>query len=353
MSDPSDEVSSMSFGNHLEELRRRLFWAMAFPLPASIILFFFAPTMREFLCAPVLQAQQDRGLPTSMQVMSPVEALATDFKLSLIAALVLSAPWVLWQAWLFVSPGLYIHERRFARFLVPLSSLLVAGGMALLYWVMLPLMMSGLIGFGESPPTIIAGSVASPGDAKLIPVVAKDPESARPGELWFNTQAHELRLAIPGSEPISDAQPAEPTDATATLPPSSPPVEIVTIGMNRPKALQQVFRLKEYIDFVLLVAMAVAITFQLPVAILLLGWIGIVDPPMLRRKRKFALFAITIVAAIAGPGDLLTMALLMVPLYALYEGSILLLVMAPAHRVSAGTVGRRSREPDGDASEDS
>ncbi len=334
----------MPFGGHLEELRRRIFWALAIPLPASIALFFVAPHMRQFLCAPVFAAQQARGLPTSMQVMSPVEALTTDFKLSLIAALVVSAPWVLWQFWLFVSPGLYIHERRFARFLVPLSSLLVVGGMSLLYWVMLPLMMAGLIGFGESAPTVITAGARAHDGSPSLPVVTADPTVAAPGEMWFNSTAHELRLAIPATTEQSEASsPTAEGMASAGL-------EIVTIGMNRPNALHQVFRLKDYIDFVLLVAAAVAITFQLPVAVLLLGWLGVVDPPMLRSKRRIALMAITVVAAIAGPGDILTMVLLIVPLYALYEGSIVLLVIAPAHRVAAGSVGRRMREPDGDAS---
>lgn len=341
---PHDKDSgSMSFGEHLEELRTRLFWSLVVPIPASIILFFFAPWMREFLCAPVLDAQRARGLPATMQVMSPVETLATDFKLSLIAAIVISAPWVLFQFWLFVSPGLYIHERRFARFLVPLSAVLVASGVALLYWVMLPLIMSGLIAFGEAQPTEVARSETLAVGSTAIRIVDADPASAAPGEVWFNSTAHEIRLAVPRGT-AEDA-------AAAGL--AASPIEVLAVGAHRPDGLEQVFRLKDYIDFVLLIALAIVVTFQLPVAILLLGWLGVVDPPMLRSKRRFALLAIAVIAAIAGPGDALTMGLLMVPLYALYEGSILLLVAAPAHRVAAGTVGRRHREPDGDADEGS
>lgn len=324
--------SSMSFGAHLDELRRRVFWSLIVPVPTSIILFFVAPTMREFICAPVYAAQHARGLPMSMQVMSPIETLSVDMKLALIGAFVIGAPWVLYQVWMFVSPGLYIHEKRFAHFLVPLSALLVAAGMALLYWVMLPLMMSGLIAFGESPPSPMATRDAS-SPTIVVPIVVEDPQSAVAGELWFNSAAHEIRVAIPSSN-------------------GSEGLEVVTVGVNRPGALHQAFRLRDYIDFVLLVAIAIAATFQLPVAILLLGWIGVVDVPMLRAKRKIAFFVIAVLSAVAGPGDLLSMGLLMVPLYALYEGSILLLLLAPAHRVAGGTIGRRMRDraADGDSS---
>lgn len=346
MSRKQSESSSMSFGEHLEELRKRLFWALAIPLPLSIVLFFVAPQIRGFLCGPAIEALHAHGLPATLQVMAPAETLTTDFKISLIGALSVGGPWVLWQVWLFVSPGLYVHERRFARFLVPLSGMLVAGALALLYWVMLPLILSGLIAFGEAPPTAVATATTPTLGGAAVAIVERDPESAAPGELWFNTEAHELRLAVPAGDAGGSPEPVAEGEVPAAA------LEIVTIGVGRPAGLQQVFRLKDYIDFILLIALAVVITFQLPVAILLAGWLGIVDPAMLRAKRRIALFVISIIAAIAGPGDALTMLLLIVPLYALYEGSILLLVMAPAHRVAAGTVGRSHREPDGDADGD-
>ena len=80
-------------------------------------------------------------LPRRLQSLGPAEVLVIKLKLSLIVAVVLSLPWVIWQAWLFIRPGLYVHERRFAYFLLPGSAVLTTIGLALMYFVMLPLML--------------------------------------------------------------------------------------------------------------------------------------------------------------------------------------------------------------------
>jgi sec-independent protein translocase protein TatC len=74
-----------------------------------------------------------------------------------------------------------------------------------------------------------------------------------------------------------------------------------------------------------------------------------VSPKFLREKRKWAVFIMAIVAAIVTPPDVTSMLLLLVPLWLLYEFSIVLLVLVPAHRVARGrilAVSRSSREPD-------
>jgi Sec-independent protein secretion pathway component TatC len=80
------------------------------------------------------------------------------------------------------------------------------------------------------------------------------------------------------------------------------------------------------------------VAFQLPVAILLLGWVGFISPKFLREKRRWAILIMAIIAAVVTPPDVMSMILLLGPLWALYEFGILLLVFVPAHKVAQGRV---------------
>ncbi|MFM7809815.1 MAG: twin-arginine translocase subunit TatC [Planctomycetota bacterium] len=317
--EPEDAV--MSFGDHLEELRKRLFLAALVPLPLAIGLFFVAPQIRAILTDPVLEALRAEGLPAQLQVMSPIESLAVDMKLSLIGAIVVSLPWVLYQVWRFISPGLYAHERRFANFLVPLSTVLAACGLALMYFAILPLMLRGLIAMSGNIPTLVEITPSSEAVGPTLPLLSTDPASPAPGSSWVNTTEHTVRVAVPYGTTGTQA-------------------EILSLPMVRPGTLMQVYHLSNYISLIIMLALGTALSFQVPVVTLLLGWMGLVDAPMLRKWRKFAFFGALVVAAIVGPGDILSLLLLTGPLYLLYELGILLLVFAPASRVALGAVTR-------------
>lgn len=85
-----------------------------------------------------------------------------------------------------------------------------------------------------------------------------------------------------------------------------------------------------YIKLVLMLALAFAVAFQLPLVIWTLGKVGIFDHQQLRGARKYALFGCVVVAAILTPtADPVSLALLAVPLYGLYELGILLVRMTP------------------------
>ena len=113
--------SAMTLGDHLDELRRRLVWCILAPLPIAIAAFMWAEPIRNMLCEPVMAALVANDLPAQLQVLSPVETLTTDLKLAFVTAIVLGAPWILVQVWIFVKPGLFAHEKRFVRLLVPMS----------------------------------------------------------------------------------------------------------------------------------------------------------------------------------------------------------------------------------------
>ena len=317
----------MSFGDHLEELRRRIILAVAVPIPLALVLFGFASTIREFLTVPALDAMAANGLPARLQALGPAEVLTTNIKLSIVGAIVLSAPWILWQAWKFIEPGLYREEKRFVHFLLPGSAVLTITGLAFLYWVMLPLMLQVLIAFGVPGPDDAFG-IPEPGEriaevaddgGPVFPVLSEAPERPAPGQAWVDPETRNLMIVVPvaGSD-----------DA----------FEILSSPLTRAGTISQEFRLGEYIGFVLTLALAIAVAFQMPLVILLLGWIGIVNPATLQRQRRYALLVCAVLGAILTPADVVSMILLFVPLYLLYEFGIVLLRFAPADRVAAGGV---------------
>jgi sec-independent protein translocase protein TatC len=107
--------------------------------------------------------------------------------------------------------------------------------------------------------------------------------------------------------------------------------------------IAQEFRLTTYVNFVLLLMLGIVLAFQMPLVILLMGWLGLVTADGLRSKRKYAILICAVVAAMITPADALSMLMMLVPLVALFELSIVMLVFAPASAVAEGTVLRRFR----------
>jgi sec-independent protein translocase protein TatC len=324
--DASRPEATMSFGDHLEELRRRVFLALVVPVPLMVVLFIFGADVRRFLCEPLLWAMRSNGIPAQVSVLSPTETMMTDLKLSLILAIVVAVPWVLWQLWQFVAPGLHRSEQRYVRLLLPGSGVLALTGVALLYWVMLPLMLNVLVGFSIPPQQVLpAGTTTSstssevPASSAPIAFVNGNPAAPRAGEMWINTATKQLCIALP-------------------IEGEAEKVQVASVALENPGELVPSFRLSEYLDFVLLFAAGFALAFQLPIVMLLLSWIGIVQPEMLRRHRRYAVFGVAVIAALIAPGDLLSLVIVAVPLYLLYEFSIWLIVVAPPSKVSGGRV---------------
>ncbi len=124
----------MSFVEHLEELRRRLIWSVMFIGAAFGLCWFAAADLLEIASAPIRAANPE--VPLSLFRAQDIVGLYV--KVTLVASLFLSAPFVLMQAWLFISPGLYPHERRYAVPFVLFASVLFLAGGAFGYFIAFP-----------------------------------------------------------------------------------------------------------------------------------------------------------------------------------------------------------------------
>mgnify|MGYP001325858852 CR=1 FL=1 len=139
---------AMSFGDHLEELRKRLIWAIASVAPIFIVALVFGEQILAFIIRPAQERLLAAGQPATMLQTNPIELLSAWLKVAAGFPLLGGGSPVLLPLPFYVAPGLYQHEQRFAKILLPLSVLLSLAGLAFLYYVMLPAMLTFLIHFG-------------------------------------------------------------------------------------------------------------------------------------------------------------------------------------------------------------
>ncbi|HET7203942.1 MAG TPA: twin-arginine translocase subunit TatC [Steroidobacteraceae bacterium] len=123
--------------SHLLELRSRLLRAVVAIAICFVPLAFFQNELFTLVAQPLIE-KLPRG--TSLIATSVVSPFMAPLKLSLIIAVFVAMPYVLFQVWAFVAPGLYRHERRFAAPLVVSSIVLFYAGIAFAYYVVFPLM---------------------------------------------------------------------------------------------------------------------------------------------------------------------------------------------------------------------
>ncbi|HXC38869.1 MAG TPA: twin-arginine translocase subunit TatC [Burkholderiales bacterium] len=124
-----------SFISHLVELRDRLLRAILSVLVVFLCLFYWARDLYAWLARPMLAA-----LPMGGQMIStdPIGVFLVPMKVTLLVSFVIALPYVLYQVWAFVAPGLYSHEKRLVLPLVVSSSLLFIVGMAFAYFLVFP-----------------------------------------------------------------------------------------------------------------------------------------------------------------------------------------------------------------------
>src|SRR5882672_204740 len=129
---PEEAEQEQSFLSHLIELRTRIVRAAVSVLIALLALSPFMKQIYDFLAAPMLVALPQGSKMIATGIITP---FLVPLKVTLLAAFVLALPYVLYQAWAFVAPGLYRHEKRLAFPIVISSYVMFLAGVAFCYFV--------------------------------------------------------------------------------------------------------------------------------------------------------------------------------------------------------------------------
>jgi sec-independent protein translocase protein TatC len=145
--EPENESGKMSFLEHLEELRKRLVHIAAYLAIGTVVAWVFHRQIYDFLALPIT-----RLLPsgTKLAYTSPTDVFTLYMKVSLVAGVVLTLPFNLYEVWKFIAPGLYRKEKKYVVPFLLSSIVLFVAGAAFCYYMVLPAMFSWLLNLGRS-----------------------------------------------------------------------------------------------------------------------------------------------------------------------------------------------------------
>lgn len=137
----------MSFLEHLDELRKRIVQALLGVAVGVGLGFFFINPIVNFILTPTW-----RVLPPGSRMIytQPGEAFGLYVQIGLIVGIVLASPWIMYQVWLFIAPGLYANEKRFAVPFVLMSTIGFVGGAAFNHYIIFPFMMTFFASFNTA-----------------------------------------------------------------------------------------------------------------------------------------------------------------------------------------------------------
>jgi len=139
----------MSFLEHLEELRKRLLRAVISIIIAFGICFYFHEGIYGFLAKPLTDTLRALHMSDKLVYTNPIDPFNLYLKIAAMAGLFLASPYVLLQLWLFISPGLYRHEKRYVwPFVLLTSGLFISGGL-FAYKLAFPPALRFLLEFGH------------------------------------------------------------------------------------------------------------------------------------------------------------------------------------------------------------
>ena len=143
---------TMSFLEHLEDLRKRIIYSCLALGAGMAISFGFVDRLESFVFAPTL-----RALPPGTELISsrPTEGLAVYFDIALMAGLIVAAPLIMYQVWLFVVPALYANEKKFVVPFVALTAIGGVSGAAFSHYLLFPSMMSFFATFTPAEITFV------------------------------------------------------------------------------------------------------------------------------------------------------------------------------------------------------
>lgn len=136
-SDTKETDNEQPFMSHLIELRDRILRIVVVVISIFLVLFFFANDLYHLVSAPLLEQLPEGSTMIATGVAAP---FLTPFKLSLVTSIFIAIPYIFYQFWGFVAPGLYKHEKRLAFPLIASSVFLFYAGILFSYYLVFPLM---------------------------------------------------------------------------------------------------------------------------------------------------------------------------------------------------------------------
>jgi sec-independent protein translocase protein TatC len=142
----------MSFFEHLSELRKRIVNSAIGIGIGAVIGLLISKRFIRFITVPMLQALAANHLDQNLYYTSPAGYISLVINLGIYIGIVLAMPYVLYQIWLFVAPGLYKTEKRAFTSFVTFGSLLFGCGIAFAYFILLPRTLKFLVGFANDGP---------------------------------------------------------------------------------------------------------------------------------------------------------------------------------------------------------
>jgi sec-independent protein translocase protein TatC len=151
-------LPAMGFLEHLEELRRRIIYSIIAVAVGFFACWRYAENIYEIMQRPIMVALQHNGLSEKLVYLNPTEPFNMYLKVAALAGLFVTSPFVLYQVWAFISPGLYRNEKRYVvPFMVSTVGLFIAGGY-FGYKLVYPQALEFLIGYGKQfQPMITIG----------------------------------------------------------------------------------------------------------------------------------------------------------------------------------------------------
>ncbi len=272
--------------------------------------FWYAPDVVVYFCQPLKTALVNHGINPQLIVDEVAEGFMVVIQISLVTAAAFASPWMLYQLWQFVAAGLYPNERKYVTKFLPLSVVLLMGGMLFVYFFILPWTLDFDIGFSsgikldfdEEPAVVTTTGPAAAREHVTLPEYDGVPPNPVENELWIDRSEKRLKLWFDGKDRV--------------------------ISFTSNQLLAPEYKLSKYIDLVIAMLLAFGLCFQLPLVVLSLERIGIIEVAQLRESRRYVYFGMTILAAIITPGgDLISMIGLTGPLILLYELGVWLCVI--------------------------
>jgi sec-independent protein translocase protein TatC len=152
------EMTAMSFLEHLEELRKRIIYSIIAVAIGFFACWGYAEKIFALMQKPIMQALQRNGMSEKLVYLNPTEPFNLYLKIGFMAAIFVTSPFVLYQVWMFISPGLYRNEKRYVLpFMFSTILLFVSGGL-FGYKMVYPAALDFLISYGKQfQPMITIG----------------------------------------------------------------------------------------------------------------------------------------------------------------------------------------------------